>query len=823
MDKVIFQCGDLRIDPANRRLTRAGVDIALEGKAFAVLLMLVTRANELITRDELLDAVWGHRHLTPATLNRVMALLRRAFDDEAAHPRFISTVHGAGYRFIGAVERAALRFEETRAHFGPPPLAQLPAKLESLIGREGELARLSAMLCEHRTVTIIGPGGIGKTQCALEVGRLCSAKFPDGVWFFDLSPFDRAQEWLRALAATLSVPTAGAQTLLLRIAAALAGRRALLLIDNCDRLAAEIGGLVFEFLRNCTDLKILATSQQRLDFVGERLLWLPPLDLPPDAMTAEHVPLDEIAATPAVALLLARASAAQPATALGRNNVADIVEICRRLEGMPLALELAAAQFATLSPAAVRERLSRHFGLLASDSAGREPRHRTMEALVEWSYGLLSASEQRLLCWLCVFRQGWTIDAVEEIGAALKMEGAELLEPHSGLILKSLVVVDPTLSPTRYRLLEPVREFALQLLRARGEEAEARRAHLEHFVKLAERSHREIREGRVDEWVNWLGQEHANMDAALTWAKSGGEDHEAALRLAGALMLYGRIHLTWLPMEWADRALDSVAPEPSSIYMRTLLCSGAFKFYVQDPAIEPRLSQALNLAARLGDRWAHGCASAILAMWDAHQGRLERARARATVAAELAIAERDDWLRSLAGLAKGWIALGSGEHGLAIATLRPIRRLSFDLHQHYFIDIYLGLSHYALKHWPQAAGSLLDALEVSLRTRSLRATAAGVEIAAYVAMQLTRPEVSARLLGKAADIRERTRAPLFRFWVASHEEVTSRVRSQLGNERFEALHAAGASARDELVIDETCVLLREVAADQSSATPPASP
>jgi non-specific serine/threonine protein kinase len=395
-------------------------------------------------------------------------VLRRAFDDDPEHPRFIETVHGAGYRFVGVVERVAAPRGESRAHFGPPPIAQLPAKLEPLIGRERELAQLRAMVSEHRAVKVIGPGGMGKTQCALEVGRQCEGLFPDGVWFFDLSPLERAQDWLKALAATLSVPTAGTQTVLPRIAGALAGRKALLLIDNCDRLAVEIGTFVFELLRGCPDLKILTTSQQRLDFVSERLMWLPPLDLPPPPEEAERASLDAIASTPAVALLLARVRAVQPAISLGRDNVADIVEICRRLDGMPLALELAAARFAMLSPAAIRERLQQRFSLLASDSAGREPRHQTMRALVEWSYGLLSAQEQRLLSWLGVFLQGWTIEAAEAIRSTLGIDGARLLELHSDL--SSSRWWSSTRHCRRLGTVLPGRSrFALQLVRARGE------------------------------------------------------------------------------------------------------------------------------------------------------------------------------------------------------------------------------------------------------------------------------------------------------------------------------------------------------------------
>jgi len=812
VDDVVYECGDLRVDPANRRLSRAALEVPLEPKAFAALLVLLARADELVTRDQLLDAVWGHRHVTPATLNRVMVLLRRVFDDDPEHPRYIETVHGAGYRFVGAVQCVAVPRDRMRAHFGPPPIARLPNKLEPLIGRERELAQLRGMLREHRALTVIGPGGMGKTQCSLEVGRQCQADFPDGVWFFDLSPFERTQDWVKALAGTLSVPTAGTPALLSRVAAALAGRKALLLIDNCDRLASGMGVLVHELLLGCPDLKVLATSQQRLAFVGERLMWLPPLGLPPAASDAARMPLDEIASTPAVSLLLTRARAVQPVISLGPDNVADIVEICRQLDGMPLALELAAAHFAMLSPAAIRERLSQRLSLLRSDTAGRAARHRTMRALVEWSYALLSADEQRLLCWLGVFLQGWAIDAAEALGGALKVDGDALLELHSGLVLKSLVVVDPTLSPTRYRLLETVRDFALQHLRLRGEEADARRTHLLYFMQLAECSHREILAGCVDEWLARLSHEHANIDSALTWAKSNGRDDEAALRLAGSLMLYGKSNGVFrLLDDWAERAMDAIAPDISNTYVRALLCSGMFKLYVQDPAVEPRLTETVALAARLDDRWAQGCASAYLALWDAHQGDLEQARPRATVAAELASTEKDDWLRSLAGLAKSWIAIREGLYDDAVDTLQPLRRVGFDLHQHELIDVYLGLCHYGLGHWREAASFSLDFLQVTQRTHNLRGTSAALEIAAFLAIRSTRADLCARLLGKAAHIRERTRVPLFSFWLIPEQEAMSAARRVLGDAQFNTFHAAGASARDELVIDEAREFLRTVA------------
>ena len=338
------------------------------------------------------------------------------------------------------------------------------------------------------------------------------------------------------------------------------------------------------------------------------------------------------------------------------------------------------------------------------------------------------------------------------------------------------------------------------------------RTHLRYFVQLAECSHREILAGRVDEWLARLSHEHANIDSALTWAKSDGRDDEAALRLAGSLMLYGKSNGVFrLLDDWAERAMDAVAPEISHTYVRALLCSGVFKLYVQDPAIEPRLTEAVALADRLGDRWAQGCASAHLALWDAHQGSLEQAKARATVAAELASTEKDDWLRSLAGLAKSWIAIRGGQYDDAVDTLQPLRRVGFDLHQHELIDVYLGLCHYGLGHWREAAAFSLDFLQVTLRTHNLRGTSAAIEVAAFLAIRSTRADICARLLGKAADIRERTRIPLFSFWLIPEQEATSAARRVLGDRQFDTFHAAGASARDELVIDEAREFLRTVA------------
>ena len=244
MDQVVYRCGDCELDTANRIFRKGGTEYALEPKVFAVLTQLVMRPGELLTREQLLDAVWGHRYVTPSTLNRVIALARRSLADDAEEPRFIQTVHGSGYRYVGPVEKTSATPAEPRARFAPPASVRLPAPLHTLIGRENELSQIDALLNGGRSLTLLGTGGMGKTQCALSFAQVHADRYPDGVWFFDLAPMRRADEWLQALALALAIAPAGERELLGKITQIFADRRALLLLDNCDRLSAGIGALV---------------------------------------------------------------------------------------------------------------------------------------------------------------------------------------------------------------------------------------------------------------------------------------------------------------------------------------------------------------------------------------------------------------------------------------------------------------------------------------------------------------------------------------------------------------------------------------------------
>jgi non-specific serine/threonine protein kinase len=819
LDTSRYQCNAFVIDAANRSFSRAGVESVLEPRAFDVLLRLLAHPGELVTREALLDAVWGHRYVTPSTLNRIITLLRRALGDDSDESAFIQTVRGAGYRFVGPVTRLSEERPEPQARFKPPPTARIPSRVEAIIGREREIEQLGESLAAHRAVTLLGSGGMGKTQCALEFARQTSDEYPDGVWFFDLSPLQRAQEWLESLALALSIPPGDEQATLGKIAARLAERRALIVADNCDRLAPQVGAMLVGLLQATRELQVLATSQQALGFVGEQILRIPPLAMPTRAWDGSDDSLAEIGSAPAVALLVMRARAVQPAFALKAANVADILEICRRLDGMPLALELCAARFAVLAPAQVLDRLDQRFRFLVSGAAGRDSRHRTLLTLLDWSFSLLSADEQQLLCWLGVFMQGLAIDAAEDFASAMGREPEALVDLLTGLVNKSLVVADPGVTPARYYLLETVRAFALEQLAVRGEEVAARDAHLAYVLRLATSSHADMLSPHMRQGIARLALEHANISSALDWALREPRHHATAVRIAGSLLLYVKSHGIYaLGVSWFERVLRDAQVPPSLEHGRVLCALGAAKAHmVFSPMTQSVLEQAEQEAQAAGDDWGLACASAYRALNLTNTGRADEAEARVATAERLAAQLGDDWLIGLAGLARGWLHIARGQLETAAFVLAEVRDRGNDLHQRHFIRMYTGLVSLGLGAETQAAAEWHAALVLALAVGNERGAAGSVEGCAYLAARRGWHAEAARLLGLAAEVRERTGIPLFSSWNPHHEDALRTLRSSLGSAQTDALMAQGRKLRDEDVFNQTLKLLKQISEEPALA------
>jgi predicted ATPase/DNA-binding winged helix-turn-helix (wHTH) protein len=820
LDQVLYRCGDCELDTANRVFRKGGVAYALEPKVFAVLTQLVMRPGELLTRERLLDAVWGHRYVTPSTLNRVIALARRSLADDAEEPRFIQTVHGSGYRYVGPVEKSAPPPAESRARFAPPVSVRLPAPLHALIGRGNELHQIDALLNGGRSLTLLGPGGMGKTQCALSFAQTHAGRYPDGVWFFDLAPMRRADEWLQALGLALAIAPAGERELLDKIAEIFTDRRALLLLDNCDRLSAGIGFLALEILRGTEQLKILATSQQQLSFVGERVLRLPPLELPGLGPLSDEIELRQVAAAPAVALLLARIQDVQSEFKLTLANAAAIVAICERLDGMPLALELAAARFALLSPEQVLERLDHRFRFLVGEVAGRDRRHRTLTALLEWGFALLSPDEQRLLAWLGVFVQGWTVEAVIDLAPAFGVSPEEAVDLLTGLANKSLASVDQSVSPPRYRLLESVREFALEQLKVSGDERRARDAHLAYVLRMTEAAHADMLGARMRERIALVRPEHGNIDNASEYAAGSGGNPQAALRIAGLLTVYFKAHGELaFAIRLCDRAL-AVAPSiRSRDRAQAELCRGIVTFFSTKVGADKHLLAAVSIAREVGDEWTEAYACGHLALWRIHFGQSEPAAEQLAAVERLGEKLDDELLRGLAGLARGWLYLAQDDTERALDVLRSVRELSAESHQHHFIGTYIALALFRQGDLAGAAAEWHEAMRKAIAVAHLRGIAGAVEGCGYLAERLGKAEEACRFLSAAEQFRRRAGSPLFSFWFRHNESAGARLRSTLGSNRYEALVSAGARMRTEDVINEAAERLRQYGAMLTAQAP----
>src|SRR5579885_3179113 len=409
----------------------------------------------------------------------------------------------------------------------------LPSEVAGFVGREREVAELKRLLPQTRLLTLTGCGGCGKTRLALRVAADLVPSFPDGVWLVECAPLADSALVPRAVAAVLGVRGTAGQPLLATLAVALASRRLLLVLDNCEHLIGACARLAETLLRACPHLRILATSREPLRLPGEVTWRVPSLALPAPGPLAA---LESLAQVEAVALFLDRARARQPAFTLTAQNAPAVAAICHHLGGLPLAIELAAAQMGALTPAQIADRLDDALRLLGGGSRTL-PRQETLRATLDWSYALLSGAEQRLFRRLAVFSGGFDVAAVEGACADEGRAPADALPLLAALVEKSLVEPQVEGGNARYRLLEPMRQYAAERLAAHGELEAMRRRHALYFLSLAEEAEPWLTSGARGPWIERLATEQHNLRAALAWSRHATEegDGEVGLRLAGAL------------------------------------------------------------------------------------------------------------------------------------------------------------------------------------------------------------------------------------------------------------------------------------------------
>jgi predicted ATPase/DNA-binding CsgD family transcriptional regulator len=400
------------------------------------------------------------------------------------------------------------------------------------VGREREMLEVEFDLTTSRLLTLTGAGGSGKTRLALEVARALVEAYPDGVWLVELAPLSEAALVPKAVAEALEILERPTEPLTDTLAEVLRDRQLLLILDNCEHLLEASAQLVDKLLDSCPHMRILATSREAIGVEGEIRRNVPLLSMPDPQHTLSP---GELEGYESVRLFVERARGRDPTFYLSPHNALTVAEVCGRLEGIPLALELAAARVGTLSLEQILERLKDSLGLLTRGGRTAVPRQRTLKGTLDWSCDLLSEPERVLFGRLSTFAGGWTLESLEAVGSGGGVEEGEVLDLLSGLVEKSLVVAKGSdEGGVRYRLLEPVRQYALQRLEESGEAEAAKRAHTRYFLALAEEAEPELRGPQQVTWLERLETEHDNMRAALSWALERAEA-ELALRLGGAL------------------------------------------------------------------------------------------------------------------------------------------------------------------------------------------------------------------------------------------------------------------------------------------------
>lgn len=561
-----YYFGTFRLDPDRRELLQDGQPLHLRAREFDILLFLVENAGQFVTKDQLIERVWPTTTVSDANIRVQIAALRRVLGDGRDGARYILNAAGRGYSFCCPLESppaATGQARPTRAGSPGDIRYNLPVRLKPTLGRGEASNRLISHLPHHRLVTIVGPGGIGKTTLALTVADELIDAYDDGVRFVDLAGLSDPDLVPAAMASTVGpMKTANPEEELIKV---LEDKQILFVLDNCEHLIEAVATLVERVLTRTRDIHFLATSREPLRTDGEWLFRLGPLDIPPRKTDLTAV---EALAYPTVKLFVERARLSDSQFELSDADAASVAELCRRLDGNPLAVELAAARVGLFGIPGLAAQLEESFGMLTQGRRTALPRHQTLRATLDWSYEILSPDEQALLYRLSVFRGEFTLATARAVAGQGAGAEHEIIEGLAELTAKSLINVDVSQQPARYRMLFITRDYALQKLGDSGERTEISRRHAQAYLDLLTTTDEAGKHAYAPAWIE-------DVRAAIDWAFSPEGDAPLGMRLTHSSSDFGA-KLSLLP-EYArriDKALDRIAeldPPQPYIELRLLI------------------------------------------------------------------------------------------------------------------------------------------------------------------------------------------------------------------------------------------------------------
>jgi predicted ATPase/DNA-binding CsgD family transcriptional regulator len=670
----------------------------------------------------------------------------------------------------------------------------LPLALSSFVGRTEAMAKVRRLLASTRLLTLTGSGGVGKTRLALEVSTGLLDDFAEGVWWVDLAPLCEDDLVAYTIAMTLGLPDDPARSTVATLSRHLRDRDLLLVLDNCEHLIGECAELAGQLLRYAPRLRMMATSREALGIDGETVWSVPPLSLP----CLEEIPTREsLLQSEAGQLFLERAWAIQPDLLLSEAVARAIAQICCRLEGIPLAIELAAARVRALSVSQIAAHLDDLFRLLTEGSRTALPRHRTLQATIEWSYDLLSGPEQRLFERLAVFVAGFSLEAAEAVASDPAGPGAALaggvLDLLSRLVLKSLVAMREG-EPVRYGMLDSVRQYAWKRLLASGELERIRERHLTHYLEVAERAESELTGAEQVTWLRLLESEHDNLRAALLWSQESGAG-QAGLRLATALAAFWlRVGYLSEGSGWIERAL-AACEEAGPLRAKALYQAGrlaqAGGDYEQALALT---SQSLALSRQLENK--QGMARALGLMGRITHAQGDRDRARPLLEEGLTLARESGDERTIARtlLFLGDLCLRQGAHEQAATLLHEALGLYQGMGDSWSVAWALGalgdLARLQGDH-QRAVGLLQLSLALYQELDSKSEMPYTLEALAITAADQGQFRRAAHLWGAASGLRDAVHAHLQPSYVSEYAPTLEKVRAALGKDAFAIAWAEG--------------------------------
>jgi predicted ATPase/DNA-binding CsgD family transcriptional regulator len=682
-----------------------------------------------------------------------------------------------------------------RLHLGrivtwrPLVMHNVPAELSSFVGRERERETIPLRLSKARLLTLVGPGGIGKTRLALRVAADVLANYPHGVWLVELASVTEPASVARAVASVVGVREASGRLLMPQVVQALHARQLLLILDNCEHLIDACAELIHELLRGCAHVQVLATSREALGLPGEVRIRVPPLAVPGPTTDPS-----ELQAAESIQLFAQRAEAVSTTFVVDAKTAPMISEICRRLDGIPLAIELAAARVRLLSPSQMVPRLADRFSLLSSPRRDRPVRQQTLRSTIAWSYDLLSHSDQALFRCLAVFAGGCSLDAI----AALRerLSGVEVVRGIASLADRSLLEVIEVAGERRVSMLETIREYALECLHAASEEVVARDRHLAFFLALAETIDPQLHGSAQAEFADRLEREHDNLRAAMSWSLRSGQP-QLGLRLAMALRYFWKMHGHHREgRDWLQALLDrSAAIDPADVKGRALNALGYLEAMQAEYApAKAHLEQGLHLGRQLADM-------AVVAFSRRYLGFIANARGDFVAAREhlehsFALYQEIGHEREAGAfsLYLGDTALGERDYSRAerlfadsSAQLRqlgdttllpyPLRRLA-----------QLALMR---RDTERATRLCLESLALNRDVGDPQGIAACLVGLGAIAATTLNPERAARLLGAAHGLLASVETELLPHDRQQYEDALATARAQLGAVAFERAWASG--------------------------------